>query len=522
MSLLLGAVIFNPVLAAPFGDPGESQDPGVSTLKISYSLDSVNSTEPTGAILHDDLWERIRAGFAIDSASGSGSHELTATHERWYAARADYVQRTVDRGRPFLHYIVEQVEARGMPTELALLPMVESAFNTQAVSPARAAGIWQFIPGTARKFGLSLDQWYDGRRDVVEATRAALDYLEELHHLFGDWKLALAAYNCGEGCVQRAILKNRAAKRSTDYESLSLPTETRHYVPKLLAVKHIVSDPARFGLALDSIPNTPYFTQVTLAQPMDMRSAARLAGMSTEDLAHLNPGFHRQQIVRSDIPRQLLLPLSHADAFIDRLAETPVSVTTWKPYKGKKGEALADIARKHGVGVETLTKRNQLALSKGKLKSAQTVLVPVKEMLKPGSLKNDAALLAQRAAPAPDIAVTDSLHHVVQPGDTLYSLGKRYSLSVADLRDWNGLAEGDTLHPGQTLALAAPSPESLKTALVENFYQTEYQVKPGDTLSSIARHFKVGVTELLLWNGMSEHDKLRVGASVVLYPPANG
>lgn len=237
----------------------------------------------------DDLWQRIRHGFAMPDLVS----DLVTDRQAYYLERPEYLIRMVERSRRYLHHIVEELERRGMPTELALLPMVESAFNPMALSSARASGLWQFIPSTGKNYNLSQNWWYDQRRDVVASTNAALDYLQTIYEMHGDWHLALASYNWGEGAVARAIERNRQAGLPTDYKSLSMPTETRYYVPKLQALKNIIAQPHLFGVSLPTIPNQPYFASVTKPAGIDLALAARLADTPLDEFRALNPAFNR-------------------------------------------------------------------------------------------------------------------------------------------------------------------------------------------------------------------------------------
>src|SRR5258706_6410825 len=271
-----------------------------------------------------DLWQRIRVGFMLDALESP----LVAEHEQWYASRPEYIKRFVDRGSLYLHHIVGEVEKRKMPMEIALLPVVESAFNPKAYSRSKAAGLWQFIPSTGKNYGLSQDWWKDNRRDVIAATDAALSYLERLHNMFGSWELALAAYNCREGCVGRAIAYNQKRGLATDYSSLNLPPETRHYVPQLFAVEVIVLAPTNYGIDLDSVPDTPYFTEVQGPAKIDVKVAAKLAGMSEDDFVALNPA-HNKPVAAGTGP--LILPAGRAQtvkADPHALAKHPGGCTT--------------------------------------------------------------------------------------------------------------------------------------------------------------------------------------------------
>ncbi|NWG86801.1 MAG: transglycosylase SLT domain-containing protein [Hydrogenophilaceae bacterium] len=431
--LSLGLLSAVGLLIPQSGYPAEATQLG-SELKISYSLAHPSSLNEPGS--QGDLWERIRAGLDLADTKP----ELVQVHEQWFTNRPAYLNRTVERSRLYLFHIVEEVEKRGMPMEIALLPMIESAYNPLAVSPQKASGIWQFIPSTGRVYGLRQNSWYDGRKDVLAATDAALDYLQQLHGMFGDWQLALAAYNCGEGCVGRAIARNKAKGLDTDYASLKLPTETRHYVPKLLAIRNIVRDPAHYGIALDSIANEPYFMQVSLNQPMEARHAAKLAEMNLDDFISLNPGYQRK-VIHTDTPGLLLLPADKVETFhynLQRLGDRH----QLQEYRAKRGEAASKIAAKFGVTLAWLKEHNPLKLWRGKVANSQTLVVPA-----PPS--KTAAAPPQKKAEAQESTLRT---HTVRKGDTLSELARRYNVTVAEIRQSNQ-ALADTLRPGDKLAI---------------------------------------------------------------------
>lgn len=340
----------------------------VPELKISYTLDGLAAAEDSRP---QDLWDRIRVGFRLAEVNP----DLTRRHERWYAERSEHLLRAIERSRPYLYHIADEVEKRDMPMEIALLPLIESAFNPMVQSPKKAAGIWQFIPSTGRVFGLQQNAWYDGRRDVLAATRAALDYLEVLNGQFGSWELALAAYNCGEGCVARAIARNRARGLSTSYAALPLPTETRHYVPKLLAVRNLVRDPQTAGISLQSIENEPYFVQVKISQPMQIKQAAKLADISMEEFLALNPAFQRR-VIHTDTRGVLLLPADKVGVFHHNLQKEATQLGGLQVYQGRKGESVNGIARRFGVTPEWLKEHNPLKSSRGRLVTDQVLYVP--------------------------------------------------------------------------------------------------------------------------------------------------
>ena len=398
-----------------------------------------------------DLWQRIRVGFALEPLDSP----LVQEHEAWYASRPDYIKRFVDRGSRYLHYIVEQVEKRGMPTEIALLPVVESAFTPKAMSRSKASGIWQFIPQTGRHFGLTQDWWHDNRNDIVAATDAALNYLQKLYDQFGSWELALAAYNCGEGCVSRAIASNQRRGLATDYLSLNLPPETRNYVPKLIAVKNIVLAPNTYGVDLESVPDKPYFTTVQAPAKIDVKVAARLAGMSEEEFIALNPAHTKPVAVSAS--GTLVVPVDKAEEFRENLESYDKPLVTWTTYTAKRGESLDSIARRHGVSVVQLKAVNDpFKLDrKGRLRAAGPILVPLKggKAANPTRMASVNVPTASVGAPVRAAAHPQGRYHVVRPGETLYSLAQRYGTSVDTLRRLNRLGSRSILQPGARLRL---------------------------------------------------------------------
>lgn len=476
------------------GHPAAASDvpPGALEPTLYWhdqAVDESLATDPAEI----DVWQRVRLGFRIDDAATP--NPLIATHEAWFAARPDSVRQFAERARPYLYHIVEEVERRAMPTEIALLPMIESAFVPTALSPSAAAGLWQFIPATGRSYGLRQDPWYDGRRDFTAATSAALDYLGKLYLDFGDWQLALAAYNCGEGCIARAIQKNVDLGLPTDYASLALPAETQHYVPKLLAIKKLISDPGAYGLAIEPLPNQAYFDQVTVDASLDVHSAARLAGISSDEFLALNAAFPRM-LIRADAPVKLLLPVESADKF-QRNFEAG-DWDSWQAYDARKGESVAAIARRHRTTVDRLDTHNQLQTKRGRLLHAQTILVPVRD--------------ARRAAPGQDptaAAGSATLQHAVQSGDTLFGIARRYGLGVSQLVEANPGLDA-RLKTGQIVRLpldgdsgsgaAGIRPVSLESAPRAAASPRRITVKRGDSLLAIAHRAGVSLAELRIWN----------------------
>ena len=356
------------VMAAPAAAPVAAALP-----PAFEDIDDVPMPDP-------DLWQRIRKGFAMEPLDTP----LVGEHEAWYSGRPEYIKRFVDRGSLYLHYIVEQVEKRNMPMEVALLPVIESAFNPKAHSRAKASGIWQFIPSTGKNYGLAQDWWKDNRRDIVAATDAALNYLERLHKMFGNWELALAAYNAGEGNVARAIAYNQKRGLPTDYLGIAprLRPETRNYVPKLIAVKNIVLSPAAYGIELESVPDEPYFTEVQGPKKIDVKVAAKLAGMSEDEFVALNPS-HNQAVATGT--GTLIVPVDKADDFKANLERYDQPLVSWTTYQARRGEALDAIARHHHTTVALLQAANgEIKLDKkARLKVAGPVMVPMKSVGRP-------------------------------------------------------------------------------------------------------------------------------------------
>lgn len=328
----------------------------------------------------DDLWDRMRRGFGMPNLDSP----LVQQQQAWYLARPDYLRRVVERSRRYMHHIVEELEKRGMPTELALLPIVESAYNPMAYSRAHASGMWQFIPSTGKTYQLDQNWWMDQRRDIIASTSAALEYLQSIYEMHGDWHLALASYNWGENAVARAINKNRAKGLPTDYLSLTMPNETRWYVPKLQALKNIIAQPGLFNVSLDPIPNKPYFQTVEVPAHMDVAIAARLAEMTIEEFLALNPAYNRP-VIPDKGGASIVLPAEKVDVFMSNLEAHNKPLTNWQAYTIKKGEGLESVARKHGLTVARLRQVNGIS-AKMRIGPGHTLLVPARGDATAGNL----------------------------------------------------------------------------------------------------------------------------------------
>lgn len=477
--------------AAIFAAPLPPAQPAVAEL----------AAEGTG-----DIWSRLEAGFGLPQAG----HRRVTSHVRWYRKHPEHLQRVFTRAEPLLFYILEQVEKRGMPAEIALLPVVESAYQPFAYSHGRAAGLWQFVPATGRRFGLKQDWWYDGRRDVVESTRAALDYLEHLYGRYDDWLLALAAYNSGEGTVSKAIRSNRRKGRPTDFWHLRLPKETRAYVPRLLALQRVLADPD-VRQKLPPIANEPRLTTVYTGGQIDLAVAAELADVPLETVYRLNPGFNRWATA-PDGPHRLLLPLEAGARFEARIAGLSESERVkWQRHRIARGESLGRIARNYETTVQLLREVNRLSGST--IRAGDWLLIPVARTdLADYSLSIAQRTRQTRARPHGSTRVT----HRVSRGDTLWALSRQYKVGVRDLARWNAMAPGDPLRPGHKLVIWLASADGAAHPGAKP-QRVRYTVKRGDSLSRIARRFGVTTRDLVRWNKLSRDKYLQPGQRLTLY-----
>ena len=502
-------------LAAPIS----GDDSGFARIEIpnqplvSQAIDLTSDT--------DDLFLRIRNGFSMPDIS----NDLVLSHQQWYLNRPDYLRRMVERSGRYMHHIVEEIDKRGMPMELALLPMVESAYNPMALSRSKASGLWQFIPTTGKHFNLDQDWWKDERRDIVASTAAALDYLQSIYEMHGDWQLALASYNWGEGAVGRAIGKNKAQGLPTDYQSLTMPSETRNYVPKLQALKNIFSSPAIMAqLDLPTIPNQPYFATVTNAANIDVKVAAELADMPVQEFVALNPS-HNRPVIKSDTP--LVIPADKLDTFMSNLeaheqSNKPLSL--WQAYTMQRGDRLDKIAARFGMTTMNLKAINGI---RGRAKVSPGVTLLVTRQYDDAGAQEVAALTEQQtldAGPAQTakdepVAVEPATRsYTVRKGDVLATIARKNNLSLDELKRINGL-KSNTVKAGRKLALvssptksaSAPERKAVKALAASEIKPkakkaetvTRYKVRRGDTLYSIAKQFKVETSDLMRWNSVS-------------------
>jgi membrane-bound lytic murein transglycosylase D len=500
---------------APAPQPSASARRGPRTAPDTTTLPS---PQPSVADLPaeppvEDLLERLRAGFALPPAD----HAAVAKQADWYARHAAYLDRVFTRAQPYLPHVAAEVEARGLPAELAFLPVIESAFDPFAYSHGRAAGLWQFIPGTGKRFGLKQNWWYDGRRDVVESTRAALDYLEYLHELFdGDWLLAVAAYNCGEGTVGRAIRKNQAAGRPTDFWSLQLPAETRGYVPRLLGLADVIAAPDKYEIELPSIPDAPVFTAVELDGQIDLAVAAELAGIELAALQALNPGFNRWA-TDPEGPHRLQLPIELAEDFALAVAALdPNERVRWHRHQVRSGDTLGGIARRYKTTVAVLQSVNDLSGTQIRVGSHLMVPTSTRSVADyPLSADNRLASTQQR-----ERAGRVRSEHTVRNGDSLWSISRRHNVGVRELAAWNGMAPGDTLSVGRTLVVWQPggaASAARPPAAAPQLRKVNYTVRRGDSLYRIANNFRVSVNDIKRWNRLDGKKHLQPGQRLILH-----
>lgn len=505
----------NNEVAAPLPDNAASPAEIFEALTISaLTPDPEDIAEPE-PVVHTDLWMHIQDQLTFKIPQ----NRKVIAQRNWYAKHQSYLNRISDRARPFLYFIVQEIEKRKMPIELALLPIVESAFDPFAYSHGRASGMWQFIPGTAKRFGLKHNWWYDGRRDVIESTRSALDYLSFLHKtLEGDWLNAIAAYNSGEGRVLRAIKRNKRKHLPTDFWSLDLPRETAAYVPKLLALADLLKRPEEFGLKWKEIPNEPQIAIVDAKSQMDIALAADMAGMDVGELHGLNPGYS-QWATSPQGPHTFIVPLDKAEQFKQKLAKTSEKDRlSWQRYKIRSGDSLLKIAKKFKTTVPIIRTVNNL---KGNMiRKGQHLLIPVAAQdITKYQLSEDNRVAAKQSKKSGSYKI----EHKVKRGDTLWDISRKYKVNIRSLAKWNSMAPKDTLRPGQTLAIwkkntvaptAAKAPSIPANAAMRSI---TYRVRSGDSLARIASKFSVRIKDIVKWNSIDAKKYLQPGQMLKLY-----
>ncbi|CAM4307346.1 lytic transglycosylase [Pseudoalteromonas byunsanensis] len=472
----------------------------ISDTLYSAIQEQIEADEPPPVF--DDVWERIRYQLSIDVPQ----NRPVVAERNYYQRHQAYLDRIAKRAEPYLYFIVEEVEKRQMPIEIALLPIVESAFDPFGYSHRSASGIWQFMPQTGERFNLKQNWWYDGRRDIVQSTRAALDYLSYLHKtLEGDWLNAIAAYNSGEGRLLKAIRKNRKKHLPTDFWSLDLPQETTAYVPKLLALSDLLKRQEEFKVSWKKIINAQVVESVDIGSQIDLAMAADMADISLTELYRLNPAFNRWATDPNG-PHSLLLPADKVDAFKDKLAATPLEDRLrWQHYAVKKGDTLSVIAAKFSTSpsaIQSLNKLNSHIIQIG-----QNLLIPLSE----GKLKSEHLPTDVRNAVAKTPQAQKT--HIVTNGDTLWDISREYDVTIKQLARWNKLKSNTILRLGQKLTIY----QEAKTEKVADTNRTiTYKVRRGDSLARIASKFNLTVKEIVKWNDLAGQKYLYPGQKLKL------
>lgn len=460
--------------------------------------------EPVIAIskprIPDDVWDRVRAGYKMDIDL---DRPRLSSQLRWYSSHPSYLDRVSKRGERYLYYIVDELEKAGLPTEIALLPIVESGFDPFGYSHGRASGPWQFIPSTGQMYGLDQTWWYDGRRDIIGSTQAAIAYLTRLHKMFdGDWLHALASYNSGEGTVMRAIRKNKKAGKPTDFWSLDLPRETRAYVPKLIALAKIIKNPEKYNYSTYFIPNKPYFDVVNIGGQLDLAQAAEMAGVSIDEVYLLNPGFN-QWATSPDGPHRLLMPITKAKQFRTKLAEIPPTErVTWVRYTVKAGDSLLLVAKQHNTTVGVLQNVNKISSSL--IRVGQELMIPVAgNDIESYTLSSHQRLLAKQSnAPSRNRI---KINYTISSGDSLWLIANKYGTTSKTLARWNSMGLADPLFPGKRLVVwlepkeAKSNSQNTRSAR-SVMKKVVYTIRSGDSLAIVANKFKVSVNDIKGWN----------------------
>ncbi len=494
---LLGLALSLSLFTVAPGTHAASEDddiPASVANAEALPADDASSVEELG--VPSDVWERIRRGYAMPVLQ-------SMLVDRWvdfYTKDPAYLRRMSERAGQYLYHIVEEIENRGMPTELALLPFVESAFQAEALSRAKAAGLWQFMPATGKAYDLAQNLWRDDRRDILESTRAALDYFEYLHGMFGDWHLALAAYNWGEGSVQRAIQRAKRRKQPTDYLHLRMPRETANYVPKLEAVKRIISNPSKYGITLPDVGNEPFFVTITKPRDIDIETAAELAGMPLEEFRRLNPSYKLPVIVASH-NNVMLLPADKLDFFVDNLAswmDSGQPLSQWTTYRLQQGETLAQVAGRSGMTEDELRKVN--GIPKGRRVLANSTL-----LVRSTGTEDQQDIAAELANAKLQLSPTTTWRRVtyrVRSGDTLSGIARRWRITMKSIVTANRL-RSDRLRVGQRLVLTVPNVPRQAIASTQRSESSQHvihRVRSGETLSTIASRYGVSIAQLKMTN----------------------
>ncbi len=489
--------------------PGKGTAPDDSAIKATQPGNTLNSAaaHPSPAERAQppvDIWDRLRRGFRLDRHVDQPAVE---DYVAYFSRNEAYMSRVTERSRRYIFHVAELLDEANLPAELALLPIVESAYDPFAYSHARASGMWQFIPATARHFGLDENWWYDGRRDVDESTRAAIKYFSYLSERFdGDWELALAAYNAGEGTVRRSIERNKRRGLGTTFWDLKLPRETKRYVPQLLALAEVVSRPDYYHVPLFDVANKPYYATVDVGSQIDLAQAADMADVDIKELYLLNPGFNRWATDPNG-SHNLLIPVDKRDSFVTALSKLPKDQrVSWQRYKIRRGDTLSTIARRYETTVVAIRDSNKLRGNS--IRAGQTLLIPNASV--PAS--QYAYALDQRVKRSRSSGNGNKINYTVRPGDTLWGISRDLKVSVRDLARWNSMAPGDTLRPGNKLVAYAGSGSDSRTTR-----KLSYRVRNGDSLYRIASKFSLEISDILRWNQINKSTYLQPGQRLTLF-----
>ena len=489
----------------------------ITIQSTAASGDTVNNSIAPGTIANstqrietgnrsEDLWQQIRDDFGFPEMD----NRLVRKHVKFYSERPEYFERTLKRASLYLPYIAQKVNSMGMPSEIALLPIIESAYNPRARSRAGAVGLWQFMPFTGKQYGLKQDWWYEGRRDVIASTTAALDYLSHLHSLFdNDWSLALAAYNAGENGIHRAIRKNQNQNKSTRYSDLRLKQETRNFVPKLIAVKKIIANPEAYGIDLPKLSSEPAFEIVQFNFQVDLAILAYRTRIPKYELEQLNPGLRRTATPPSG-PHRILVPSDKYDRVVNWISDLhPAKAVVTAIYQVKRGDVLGTIAQKYNVSVAAIKSIN----------SMKSDLIRIGELIRipnPSSISQHAEYINQ------DKKAGGQFIHQVELGEVLGTIAQRYNVSLAKLRTVNSL-NSDLIQVGEKLRIPIPNSIGQFASNPNAGYNLTtgtrfiHKVKLGESLWKIARLYQVNVTNLLNWNDIDSGTYIHPGQSIVIY-----
>ena len=517
--LLAGCAIKEGADSAQTPDSLFSQEPSARNEEPSARNEEPSTQDAT--LVQTNLWQRMRDGFQL---SHETNRKRVMDELKWYVNHPEYVDRVTKRAAPHLHYIIEELEKRGLPLEFALLPIVESAYDPFAYSHSRAAGLWQFVPGTARVYGLNIDWWYDGRRDVRASTKAAIDYLEYLHNMLDeDWLLALAAYNAGQGNVLSSIRASKLPADEVSFWSLKVFRETYTYVPRLLAISELINHPDRYHMTLPDVENEPYWAVVETMGQLDLNKAAELADVSSKEIYLLNAGFN-QWATHPDGPHELIIPVGKADVFRERILELlPSERLAWQRHKVSYGESLGTIANKYRTTIDTIRSANDI---QGNLiREGASLMIPTAS---PGTdyTMSQSSRLATKQRSLEAHYGSEPITYIVKPGDSFWEIAQKFDVGMRELAKWNGMGTTGLLHPGTALKIFKKTHNKVntdtKTQLVgqraNQVRKLSYRVRKGESLSLIASKFNITVESIESWNDTLDVKKyIQPGDRLTLY-----